>query len=329
MVNLGYAIRLSNVLVPSQLPCLKKRLTINITQGCAHNCVYCYARGYRNAPPDNEIYIYENVVEKLTAELTKRIQRGVKPDYVYFSSSADAFQPIPQVQEITYSLMQVLFKHNVGVRVLTKGEIGNPFYELFKKYKELVHIDIGLSSLDEKFHHYFEPRTAPPTKRLDMLKKLKKLNVSVNVRIDPIIPNITDEIAQLENLFKELSNLEIKKCTVSYLMIRPKIANNMYRLLPLSVWMPIYEAFSDREKHYIACSANTWVLSKKQLIYRYNIIKEIADTYGVTLVICRCKNPNLEEASYCSIAEPTDNETNETIMLKRTTEPKQLYLFHS
>ena len=38
--------RKTPVLTPPRLACLAKIPTVNLTAGCAHECRYCYARGY-------------------------------------------------------------------------------------------------------------------------------------------------------------------------------------------------------------------------------------------------------------------------------------------
>ncbi len=97
--------RKSDVLRPSSLACLGRSYdaTINLTQGCPHGCVYCYARGYRNYPGDDRVLLYGNTVEKLRQELLRKRRL---PETVYFSPSSDAFGPYRLLQRMTYEAMQ-------------------------------------------------------------------------------------------------------------------------------------------------------------------------------------------------------------------------------
>ena len=46
--------RKSRVLTRAQFGCLKDAYTLNVTRGCEFTCVYCYARGYSEAPAAGE-----------------------------------------------------------------------------------------------------------------------------------------------------------------------------------------------------------------------------------------------------------------------------------
>jgi len=82
------------VLTPSSLACLAHVPTVNFTAGCAHECPYCYARGYLTHPGEGKIRFYTNTLAKLREELRRKRK---KPTTVYFSPSSDLFQPVPEV----------------------------------------------------------------------------------------------------------------------------------------------------------------------------------------------------------------------------------------
>ncbi len=80
MVTVIKAVRKSPVLTPSSLACLSAMPTVNLTAGCLHDCAYCYIRGYSTYPGDGRITVYENTLEKLQRELSRR---RTKPRAVY------------------------------------------------------------------------------------------------------------------------------------------------------------------------------------------------------------------------------------------------------
>src|SRR5512141_1100679 len=104
--------RKSRVLHKAQFGCLADTFTVNVTRGCEFMCVYCYARGYPNAPPPGEVYLYQHLPQKLVAELdSPRIRSTV--DWVSFNTASDCFQTHPQVQEVAFEAMQVLLERSV------------------------------------------------------------------------------------------------------------------------------------------------------------------------------------------------------------------------
>jgi len=106
------------ILTPSSLPCLSDMPTINITEGCAHGCVYCYTQGYTNYPGAGRVVVFDNIPELVRTELPRKRR---KPSRVYFSPSSDAFQPLQAVQAVTYETMSMLLHAGVEVAFLTKG----------------------------------------------------------------------------------------------------------------------------------------------------------------------------------------------------------------
>ena len=120
MVDVILAQRKSAVLAPSSLACLADVATINLTLGCAHSCLYCYARGYSTYPGDGRVVLYNNTLEKLRQELSRKRKR---PHAIYFSPSCDLFQPVPQVLELGYQVLGYLLQEGIGVSFLSKGVI--------------------------------------------------------------------------------------------------------------------------------------------------------------------------------------------------------------
>ena len=96
MVEVKMVKRKSHVLSPSGLDCLAHIPTVNVSNGCAHGCLYCYTRGYSIYPGEEKIEVYENLLEKLKKELPRKKRR---PRAVYFSPSSDVFQPVPEMKK--------------------------------------------------------------------------------------------------------------------------------------------------------------------------------------------------------------------------------------
>src|SRR5574341_1907205 len=197
-MQIGFIERKGRVLTRATLKCLKQVASINPTLGCIHQCAYCYARGYLNYPSDGKVLIYENMAEKLKKELSSRRKL---PAYVFFSPSCDVLQPIPQLLNVTYELMCVLFEHGIGINLLTKGRIPPEFLQLFRQYKKLVHVQIGITTLDRDIQKKIEPCASTPQERIQNVKRLCAIGILPEVKLDPLIPGITDTKVNLMTLF--------------------------------------------------------------------------------------------------------------------------------
>ncbi len=291
--------RKSPVLTPSSIPCLRRLPTINITQGCALGCTYCYIKGYRDYPGPHRIVLFDNTAQLVREELARKRK---PPTRVYFSPSSDAFQFPPEVQEVTYDAMRVLLDAGVEVSFLTKGFVSKQFLELFGKRPALVHAQIGVTSLNQKLWHMFEPCTAQPARRVDTIRALAEGGVKVTVRLDPLIPDVTDTTSSLASLLEQLRAAGITFCAASYLFLRPAYEERVARQLKgLGVgslrpqeWT--YQQFTD------GCGGGRCI-GEQERRERFEGLALLGRQCGMTIAPCRCKNPSLARGN-CHIAGP-------------------------
>ena len=166
MVKVIQTDRRSAVLTPSNLACLSHMPTINLTSGCAHSCVYCYTRGYSTHPGENKVILYRNTLDKLKSELA---HKRIKPKAVYFSPSSDLFQPVPEVLELGYHVLDFLFSQDIGVAFLSKGHIPEKTMKLFLDNANKVKAQIGITTLDELLRSLPRLQTPRPMAELRRL----------------------------------------------------------------------------------------------------------------------------------------------------------------
>ena len=272
--------------------------TLNPTAGCAHLCSYCYARGYSNYPGDGTIVLYTNLVEKLENELSRKRRA---PAFVYFSPSCDAFQPVKQVLDTSYSLMALLLQKGIGVSFLTKGCIPDRFIALFKSHGKRVQAHIGITTLDRQLQKQIEPHAATPGARLKNIRALTKIGILPEVRIDPLIPGLTDSNSNLEPLLKSLGSSGIKNVGLNYLFLRPIINRNLREDLGHTKTMEkISQAFSDNiDLKLLASKSRVKALSLDFRQKQYKHISLLAKRCGIKTYVCGYKNPDVAEDITC------------------------------
>jgi len=291
--------RKSSALSPSTLKCLNHTSTLNPTAGCAHLCSYCYARGYSNYPGDGTVVLYANLAEKLENELSRK--RKI-PEFVYFSPSCDAFQPVRQVLDTTYRLMALLLKRGIGVSFLTKGRIPDKFIALFGSHSDNVNAHIGITTLNRQIQKQIEPHAATPGSRLKNIRALIQIGILPEVRFDPLIPGLTDPVSNLEPLLKILGGLGIKRTGLNYLFLRPIINRNIREDLGhTKVMEKISQAFCDNvDMQLLASKSRVKALSLDFRQKRYKHISLLAKPYGIETYVCGYKNPDVAEDLTCS-----------------------------
>ncbi len=284
-------LRKGKVLTPSQFGCLQGIPTLNITSGCIFECAYCYARGYSQAPGTGQVYLYANLPHLLRQELARK---KIVPQWVILNTASDCFQHHPDILNVAYEVIQILVDHGIGISFLTKGTIPHRFFDLLKISPGNIFAQIGLVSLSERYWNVYEPGTPSPEKRLENVQRLKEIGLLPEVRVDPIIPFVTDTEAETLTLFRRLQEAGVKRVTVSYLHLRPAIERQlMEELSPLHQKI-IESCFQAREWKPVGSSTRTKLFPKAIREKGYGRMKEIGKRFGITVSVCQCKNPDLE-----------------------------------
>lgn len=284
-------LRKGKVLTPAHFGCLEGIPTLNITNGCLFQCTYCYARGYSQAPKKGEVYLYTNLPNLLEEELSKK---RALPQWVILNTSSDCFQSHPDILNVTYRVIEILLDYGIGISFLTKGTIPLRFFNLFGRSLEKTFSQIGVVSLSESYWKRYEPNTPSPEKRLENIQGFKEIGIIPEIRVDPIIPFVTDTEIEIKNLFGRLSEMGIKKVTLSYLHLRPAIERQLMRELSPLHQRLIESCFRTQEWKAIGSSTKTKLLPKTIREKGYERMKEIAESFGITALVCQCKNPDLK-----------------------------------
>ena len=279
------------MLTPAQFGCLKGIPTLNITNGCLFQCTYCYARGYRQAPPKGEVFLYVNLPNLLKEELKKK---KVLPPWAILNTSSDCFQSHPDILNVTFEVFRILLERGIGLSFLTKGLIPHRFMNLFGQTPQKILCQIGLVSLSGRYWREYEPGTPSPEERLENVRRLKEIGILPEIRMDPAIPFVTDTEVEATALFRQLEEIGVKRVTLSYLHLRPAIQKQLMKeLSPLHRRM-MESCFGIQEWKAIGSSARTKLLPKTIREKGYQRIRGIAERFGITASVCQCKNPDLE-----------------------------------
>jgi len=243
--------------------------------------------------------LYTNLAEKLENELSRK--RKI-PEFVYFSPSCDAFQPVKQVLDTTYRLMTLLLKRGIGVSFLTKGRIPDRFIALFESHSDNVNAHIGITTLNRQIQKQIEPHAATPGSRLKNIRALIQIGILPEVRFDPLIPGLTDPVSNLEPLLKILGGLGIKRAGLNYLFLRPIINRNIREDLGnTKVMEKIAQAFYDNvDMQLLASKSRVKALSLDFRQKQYKYISLLAKPYGIETYVCGYKNPDVAEDLTCS-----------------------------
>jgi DNA repair photolyase len=284
--------RKSTVLSPSSLACLAHIPAVNLTSGCAHNCLYCYARGYSIFPGENKVVIYENTLDKIKEEVPRK---RIKPQAVYFSPSSDIFQPVPEVLKLSHSILEYLLSRGIGIALLTKGYIPDRTLKLLLTHPDKVRVQIGIITIDETTRRLFEPNSANINIRLEQMTKLGEGGVATEARIIPILPGITDKSYTIDQLLSAIAKSGIKRAAISTLFLRPAIiASLKRRISDNSIVERLLGYYKIGQRLEVKAERSSVIpLPKDKREEIYSRYKFIAEKHGINISICGCMNPDI------------------------------------
>ena len=300
MVKLIRTKRKSAVLTPSSLACLSRIPTVNLTMGCAHGCLYCYTRGYRAYPGEGTVNVYANTLELLRHELQRRKQ---KPAAIYFSPASDLFQPVPEVLNLAYEVLREILNRGIGVAFLTKGLIPERHMSLLQENAALIRAQIGLITLDDALLRTFEPHAAPARVRVAQIKRLAASGVKTQMRLDPILPAVTDDERTFDELCRSVREAGVADIAASVLFLRPAVTRRLVQASEASAALArCLEAFSNAQRMAIHAERSSVIaLPREERERIFRRLENVAAHYGMVVKRCACKNPDLSSGT-CSIA---------------------------
>ncbi len=182
---------------------------INPYLGCAHGCLYCYARFMKRFTKHTEEWgEFVDIRVNMPEVLKKEIKREkYKKGNINIGTVTDPYQPLEEKYEITREILEILSEYPYPVSILTKSDLVLRDIDLIKKFKN-IDINITLNTLDEDWKRVIEPNSPSIESRIYAIERLKQENIKVNVMMGPFWPFFSDT-EELIKTFKVLGIEEI------------------------------------------------------------------------------------------------------------------------
>ena len=172
---------------------------INAYRGCAHGCVYCFARPYHEYLGFSSGLDFETkivVKEDAPALLRKRLAAPRwKPQTLMMSGATDPYQPLERRLRITRGILEVLAEFRNPVAIITKNHLVTRDVDLLMALARhsAVAVVLSVTTLHNELQRVMEPRTSTPKRRLAAVRALAGAGIPVGVNVAPVIPGLTDQ----------------------------------------------------------------------------------------------------------------------------------------
>jgi DNA repair photolyase len=180
--------------------------TVNPYRGCAHACAYCYARdthAYLGLDPAEGFSRDIRVKQGCAAALLRDLRRpGARDGVIAVGTATDPYQSVEGRQQNTRQVVRLLVEAGCAFTLTTKSPLVVRDADLIgaaaRQGRAAVHI--SLISLDADLLRRLEPGSPPPHARLAAMRRLAEENIPVGLFVAPVLPMLTDGLADLERL---------------------------------------------------------------------------------------------------------------------------------
>ncbi|MCX6789768.1 MAG: radical SAM protein [Candidatus Gribaldobacteria bacterium] len=225
---------------------------VNPYAGCAHQCLYCYAKFIAKWKPVEYGKWGSWVEAKINGpELVKA--KKVKGE-VFMSSICDAYQPVEKELRLTRRILENMDK-NVKLSILTKSDLVLRDIDIFKQFKN-IEVGLTINSFTNKAKEFFEPAAIAVEKRIIALQKLKEQGISVYAFVSPIIPGLI-HLSDIINKTKNLVNyywfefLNLRGAGKEFVEVLQKEFPESYKIVSNAT---LYQEFIERTTNLINSS---------------------------------------------------------------------------
>lgn len=257
------------------------KYTVNPYTGCSHACLYCYASSYiRDAfNPRPKSNLLENISKDL-----RNIPKG---SIINISSSSDPYIPLEEETQLTRRILERIIGNYV-VEIVTKSDLVIRDINLLKKGKSVVSITV--TTLNERLASIIEPGAPEPSRRIKAMKQLSENGIPVILRLDPLLPFLTDDEENIKRVIEVAAEAGVKHIISStYKVKRDNLSRILSSFPDLSEkYKEVY--FKNGEKIH-----GSYYAPKK---YRESIllkVKEEAKRHGLTFATCREELQNFND----------------------------------
>ena len=263
------------------------KFTLNPYTGCAHGCLYCYARSYIKD------FDHPRPKKDLISRLIKDLRKLPEGLLISMSESSDPYTPPEKVLGITREAIKQVLNRGMRLLIVTKSDLVTRDADLLKDAPASVSITI--TTLSDSLAKKIEPGAPPPTRRLQAIKELSQEGIPVTVRVDPIIPELNDSSEELIELIDVVAEAGAQQITTSTYKARWDSLKRLGNAFP-ELRKKLYRMYVNEG---IKVGGYFYLQAKRRLNY-IMMVREEAMKEGLAFATCREGFPQLHTPGiYC------------------------------
>lgn len=185
--------------------------SLNPYLGCAHACVYCFARAYHARYRERDVGsdFDKNVEARVNiADTLRRELRRPRSGSLAIGTATDPYQPIEGKYRLTRRCLEALVDHPLPTSIVTKGPLVVRDIDVLQELDARTDLTVFFSvpCVDEEIVRKTDPGTASARQRLRALSTLRAAGLDAAVLCMPVLPGISDSEESLDAAARAASN---------------------------------------------------------------------------------------------------------------------------
>ncbi len=192
------------------------------------------------------------------------------------SNSSDPYPPIEKYRGITREIIKIIREHQVKLLIVTKSNLVVRDIDILRSFPSAV--SISITTLNTELASIIEPYSPPPRLRLEALKILKEKGIPVILRIDPVIPFLTEK----DSVEVLKQSLFVDHLVFSTLKLKKDGFRRMTSFFPhlKEAWSRVYFMEGERIQ-------SSWYLNRERRVHLLKPLIELAEREGISWGLCR------------------------------------------
>jgi DNA repair photolyase len=201
-------------------------------RGCQLRCEFCHSRSLSEWVGDEpktfvrRVSVARNAAEVLARELAEASMQPRGERVICIGSESDPYQPAEERFEVTRDMLKVCLEIEHPVIVQTRQELVLRDLDVMEALADrgLVNVMISMQTSTEGIRNKVELGTASVAERFRTMRMLAMKNVPVGLLLSPIMPELTDDEAVLDETARRARDAGAKWIVAQVLDLRGSAA---------------------------------------------------------------------------------------------------------
>jgi len=187
--------------------------TLNVYQGCAFGCAYCYVpvlRRRRNQPSPGGWGEWVEVKTNAPDALRREMQRVPADARIAIGTAADSWQPVERRYGLARAVLEELASYPNKVHIVTRSPLLLRDVDVLRRMAS-VEVAVSLSGFDDEARRAFEPRAPTVSARERLIRGLLDGGIPVDLFWCPLLPGISDTMAAVDRTLARAAELGVRR----------------------------------------------------------------------------------------------------------------------